>query len=408
MPSFKYQSLNKDGKIKNGLCEAESIKSARQGLRSQNLTVLRIELADKRLKNQSTFFGWIKGWRNRLSIMDLSLLTRQFSILLGSGVSLEETVSSIADQSEKPSTKNIVLGIRSKLLEGFSLSQALSEYPKIFSHLYCASVSAGEKTGRLEKVLDRLADFVERRHKIRQQIVQAAVYPAIVTLAAITIVGFLLSFVVPKMIEVFVQSGQILPTPTRILLNVSAFIQQGWLYFCIALSLGLLLFRQLLKNQENQKNWHRFLLKMPLIGNTIKMINTARFSHTFAMLNQAGVEVLEAMQVAASTVNNLMIRNSLLTAAREIREGVAIHRALQKTTYFPPLSIQLIASGENSGQLSEMLERSAFTQENTIQTRINFILTLFEPVIILIMGSVVLFIVLAILLPIFDLNQLVG
>jgi general secretion pathway protein F len=408
MPSYAYKALTKNGKAANGTCDAESLKQARQLLREQHLTLLNItETRGDSLKKKGGPSWWQFGGQ-RVSIADQSLFTRQLAILLGAGVSLEEALRSTAEQSEKQSVKNIVLGLRAKILEGFSLSRALSEYPRVFSRLYCSTVGAGEKTGRLEGVLERLADFIERRQQIRQKILQAAIYPSIVTIASILIVGFLLSYVVPKMVDVFVQSGQALPSPTQVLLAVSGALQHYGIYMLIGIIAGVILFRIALRDEDIRRRWHGFLLRVPLIGLTIKLTNTARFAHTFSMLNEAGVEVLEAMRVGAETVSNIPIGESLVEATRQVREGITIHRALQKTGYFPPLSIQLIASGENSGQLGPMLARSAFTQENSVQARISLLLTLFEPMVILVMGSVVLFIVLAILLPIFDLNQLVG
>lgn len=403
---FHYTALTKDGKTIRQQCEADSLKQACQNLRARNLTVLDIKIDKHPAKNQGQV--WWKLTKKRMSTTEQAFMTRQLSVLLAAGISLEEALSSLAEQSENARIKSVIVGLRGHILAGLSLSSALMEYKPLFSYLYCATVGAGEKTGRLEKVLTMLADFIERRQQIRQQILQAAIYPSIVALTALGIVGFLVAYVVPKLVAVFVLSDQLLPLPTRLLLSVSHGVQAAGIYMLLALLASIAIFKRALHNPRVRRRWDSLLLRLPLIGRTIRLTNTARFAHTFAMLNQAGVEILEAMRVGSETVDNTLISDSLAEATRQVREGVTIHRALQKTGYFPPLSLQLIASGENSGQLGPMLERAAFTQETTIQARISLLLTLFEPAVILLMGSVVLFIVLAILLPILNLEQLNG
>lgn len=412
MPSFEYTALSKSGKKQQGICESDSIKQARQQLRDQGLQLLTIQPTENSPKANAKHTTATSWWKRlsqaTLSITDQSLVTRQLATLLEAGISLEESLTNIAEQSDKKNVKTIILGLRTKILEGFSLAKALATYPKAFSRLYCATVGAGEKTGKLEKILTRLAEFIERRQQVRQQMLQAAIYPTLITFVAIGIVSFLLTYVVPKVVEVFIQNGQALPFPTRLLLSISSALQTTGPYIIGSLAIGIFLFTRALKKPAVRYGWDAFLLKLPLIGSTLKWINTARFSHTFSILNAAGVDVLEAMRVSAETVSNKLIFDSLQESVLQVREGTPIHKALQKTTYFPPLSIQLIASGENSGQLGNMLERAAFSQENIVQSRLTLLLNLFEPVIILVMGSVVLFIVLAILLPIFDMNELVG
>jgi general secretion pathway protein F len=405
MASFNYQAMDRSGKTIRGNCQAESLKQARQQLREKNIVVTSISEHNPLAKG---FKGWIERNKQKISIGDLALVTRQLATLLRAGISLEETLGSVGEESENPVIKNIILGLRAKILEGFGLARAMEEYPQVFSKLFYSTVAAGEKTGRLDDVLDRLADFVERRQQIRQKIIQAAVYPAIVTVTSVFIVGFLLAYVVPKMVTVFVDGGQILPLPTRILLSVSGGAQDYGIYILVLGVIGFFAFRYALKKPEFRYKWDGLLLRLPLVGITARLVNTARFAHTFAMLNQAGVDVLEAMRVGAETVENSVINESLQTATKQVREGVPIYRALQKTGFFPPLSLQLISSGESSGQLGPMLERAAFIQENGVKSRIDLLLSLFEPFIILFMGTVVLFIVLAILLPIFDLNQMAG
>tara|TARA_R110000868_G_scaffold8205_9_gene42886 strand:+ start:69324 stop:70547 length:1224 start_codon:yes stop_codon:yes gene_type:complete len=406
MPAFNYSALDNKGREKRGVLEADSAKQVRQQLRARGMAPTDItEVTGKIKPGQSSSF--MSSFGKRISINELALFTRQLATMLGSGIPLEESVQSVAEQAEKRNVKSVLTAVRSKILEGYTLAASMAEFPHIFSSLYCATVAAGEKTGRLDIVLERLAEFTERQQYIRQKIVQAAVYPAIIVVASLSIVGFLLAYVVPKMIAVFQQQGAMLPLMTRILIHISDFIKADGIYVFMGLIVFFIIWMQLLKRQHIRYGWHAVVLRLPIIGRSTKLINTARFSHTLSILTSAGVEVLEAMKVAAETTVNLPIKASLETAIRQVREGVAIHRALKETNYFPPMSIHLIASGENSGNLEPMLERTAKTQENAVESTISLSLSLFEPFVILIMGGVVLFIVLAILLPVFDLNQLV-
>ncbi len=403
MPAFQYTAIDKQGKPISSIVEADGAKQARQQLRNQGLAVLTIQetIAKNKQDTHSFRFG------HRISIVELALFTRQLATMLSAAIPLEESLLSVAEQSEKKQIKNIIMSVRSKVMEGYSLADSMAEFPKVFSKLYCSTVAAGEKTGRLDLILERLADFTERQQAIRQKILQASIYPSLIIIASISIVGFLLSYVVPKMVDVFAQNGQVLPALTRVLIGISHFVSHYGLYILGILIVGIFAFTQMLRNDPIRFKWHEFLLKLPLVGRTIRLINTARFAHTLAILTIAGVEVIEAMNVASETVASLPIRDKLRIATLQVREGVMIHRALQQTLYFPPMSIHLIASGENTGKLEAMLERVTANQERDVEATISLSLTLFEPLVILIMGGVVLFIVLAILLPIFDLDQIV-
>ena len=404
MAAYNYTALDNTGKTRKGVLQADTAKSVRMQLREQGLTPLTVIIVDQNTMQTGRRFNL---FARRISITELALITRQFAIMLAAGLPLEETLLSIAEQSDKSRVKSMIMAVRAKVLEGHTLATGLAEFPRIFDNLYRATVAAGEKTGHLDKVLIRLADYTERRQAIRQKIIQALIYPSIIIIASISIVGFLLTYVVPKMITVFQQSGQLLPTATLILLDISRFLQNfGW-YLLLLIIIASIIWIRLLKRPVFKLWVDSWMLKLPLFGKAIRLINTARFAHTFAILNTAGVEVLEAMRISTDLVANIPINRSLVRATAQVREGVAIHRALKETSYFPPMSIYLIASGENSGQLEQMLQRTALTQEQQVEQMINVILTLFEPLMILIMGGIVLFIVLAILLPIFDLDQFV-
>ena len=405
MAAYTYTAVDSNGKQKKGVLEADTAKNVRQQLRAKGWLPMTVAVVNQASLSPTKSFA--SYFAQRVSVTELALLTRQLATLLSAGIPLDETLLSLGEQAEKSRIKNMVMAIRAKVLEGYTLAASLSEFPQTFDKLYCSTVAAGEKTGHLDTVLERLADYIERRNEVRQKVMQALIYPSIIVLVAIGIVSFLLTFVVPKMVSVFQDSGQALPTATKILLAVSHTIQiSGW-YILITIALFIVVWLRLLKRPAFKAWVDGWTLKLPLIGKSIRLVNTARFAHTLAILTAAGVEVIEAMRVATELVNSVPIRQALELATRQVREGVAIYRSLKETGYFPPMSVYLIASGENSGQLEPMLARAAHTQEQQVERMINVILTLFEPLMILLMGSIVLFIVLAILLPVFNMDQMV-
>jgi|SRR5579872_215826 len=407
MPAFHYIAINAAGSKQKGIIEAESAKHARQLLREKNLTLLNISAAHEKNTKASSFSKISR--KQSVTVKELSLITRQIATLLAAGLPVEEVLAAVAEQTEKPRSKGLILSVRSKVLEGHSLAAALRDFPQAFSNLYCSTVAAGEKSGHLDIVLQRLADYTEQQHAMRQKILHALIYPAIMIFVAIGIVGFLLEFVVPKMISVYSNIGQQLPGMTQVLIAISNGVKNDGLYILLGLIILIVFFRYKMKKSIGfREKVHRLLLRLPIIGNAIKVINTARFSRTFAILSSAGVSVLEAMTISSALIMNLPIRAAVDEAVNRVREGANIHLALKQTTYFPPMSIHLIASGESSGQLENMLERAANNQDNDITQLIETSLALFEPAIILLMGAIVLFIVLAVLLPIFQLDQFNG
>lgn len=405
MAAFHYTVINAKGDKQKGIIEADNAKEARRLLRNKNLTPLEIHSAQQKNKIIS---GKIS--RNQsMTSKELALMTRQFATLLAAGLPVEEVLAAVAEQTEKPRTKGLILSVRSKVLEGHALAGAMRDFPHAFSSLYCATVSAGEKSGHLDIVLQRLADYTEQQFQMQQKIKNALIYPSIMVLVSIAIVGFLLEYVVPKMIAVYSNIHQTLPGMTQVLISLSNGIRHFGIYLLIGIVIVIFLFRQAMqKNLTFKTRVHAFYLHLPIIGNAIKTINTARFSRTFAILSSAGVSVLEAMSISSALITNIPIRLAVEEATRKVREGANIHLALKQTSYFPPMSIHLIASGESSGQLENMLERAANNQDNDISRLIETSLSLFEPFIILLMGTIVLFIVLAVLLPIFQLDQFTG
>ena len=408
MPAFNYLAIAASGEKIKGIIEAENAKHARQLIRDLGHLPIEAQAAHDRAKTFSKSFGRASVNRT-ITSKELSLVTRQFATLLAAGLPVEEVLTAVAEQTEKPRTKGLILSVRAKIMEGHALANAMREFPSAFSPLYCATVAAGEKSGHLDIVLQRLADYTEQQTQMRQKVMNAMIYPSLMILVSVGIVGFLLEYVVPKMVAVYSGTGQALPGMTQFLIAISSGIQNFGLYILLGLVAGIFfLARTIKKNESFREKYHHFLLRLPILGNANKIINTARFSRTFAILSSAGVSVLEAMAISAELITNIPIRKAITNATSHIREGANIHLALKQTHYFPPMSIHLIASGESSGQLEPMLERAANNQDNDIKQLIETSLTLFEPAIILFMGAIVLFIVLAILLPIFELDQMTG
>ena len=385
MPAFHYTAVNKIGEKHKGVIEAETEKQARQQLRNKNLTP--IAMSNHNLMRYATSFQFKFKKSIRISAKELTLVTRQMATLLSAGLPVEEVLSAVAEQTEKPTTKALILSVRSKVLEGHSLGNSLKEYPQVFSNLYCSTIASGEKSGHLDLILQRLAEYIEKQYAMRQKILNALIYPSLMVLVSVGIVGFLLEYVVPKMISVYSDVKQTLPEMTQVLIFFSSIIKNEGIYILGILVISFIAFRmQLKRSAAFRERFHLFLLRLPIIGNATRTIDTARFSHTFAILSAAGVSVLEAVN--------------------RVREGTPINVALKNTHYFQPMSVHLIASGEASGQLEPMLERAANNQDAEISRLIETALALFEPAIILLMGAIVLFIVMAVLLPIFQLDQL--
>lgn len=405
MAVFKYIATDQQGRVNKGVLEGDSPTQIRQQLRDLGKIPIEVTLSQERKTSKSRFSFVMK---QRIPAAALAMLTFQFATLIDAGLPIEEVLLNLAEQSDKSYIRAIFLGVHAKIVEGHSLATGLAEYPRTFSGLYRASVAAGERSGQLGNVLQRLADYLERQQAVQAKIQNALIYPLILTCVSISVVGFLLAYVVPKIVTVFTNTGQVLPTITLILLWLSAFIgSYGWVV-ALALVVILLLGRRLMSNIHYKTKMQSIMLKLPVLGHTMREINTARFARTFGILFAASVPVLEAMQAANSIVKLLPMRNAIDVAINKVREGSPINRALQDSGYFSLLSVRLIAAGEMTGRLEAMLEKSADYQEKVVAQKIDMALALFEPGMILVMGMIVLFIVLAIMLPIFEINQFVG
>ena len=403
MGAFEYVAVDPGGKERKGVLEGDTPKQVRQLLREQKLLPLQVtEVARKEAKRGKSI-----SLRRGISASDLSLVTRQLATLVRSALPLEEALLAVSEQTDKPRIKSILLGVRARVMEGHTLADGLSDFPQAFPEIYRATVAAGEQSGHLDAVLERLADYAESRQILRQKIANAMIYPIILVGMAVMIVSGLMVYVVPKVVGVFENTSRELPLPTRILISTSDFLRDYGIWLVVALVLLVVAVWRLLKNEEIRHNVHRSLLRLPLIGYLIRGLNTARFTRTLSILAGSGVPVLESLKISGEVVVNMPMRRAVEDAALRVREGASISKSLGTSKLFPPMTIHLISSGEASGELEAMLERSATNQEREMDGTIATMLGIMEPVMIILMGVLVLAIVFSMLMPIFQLNDLV-
>ena len=404
MAAFEYTAFDDQGRRQKGLIEADTAKQARQQLRGMGLTPAELE----ELRGESaTQENGLQRHRDRIPVSTLALVTRQLATLISAGQPVESALLAVSRQTPKPAARKILLAVRARVLEGHALSDALREYPRVFDAMYCASLHAGEQSGLLDVVLERLADYMESRQQLQQKTALALIYPLLLTVVSILLVTGLLTFVVPQIIQVFEGFDQELPVLTRGLIVVSDFFKDWGVYLLIALILLVLLYRQAMKSERLRLLRDRLLLRLPMIRYLVRLSATSRFTRTMSLLVSSGVPALDAMQISTEVISNQPIRSAVLKAAERVREGGNIADALTESGYFSPLVLQLVANGEASGKLGEMLERAARAEESEFENVTALFLGIFEPAMILVMGLVVLIIVLAILLPIFDMNDLI-
>jgi len=403
MAAFEYVALDTNGREKKGILEGDSARHVRQQLREQGLLATSVDEVVQHASAKSRGFGVQRS----ISAADLSLITRQLATLTKSGLPLDEATATVAKQTEKPRLQRIILGIRAKILEGYSLADGMAQFPHVFNNLYRSTVAAGEQTGHLDIVLERLADYTESKQRLQNKIKMALLYPVILTLMAAVIVSFLLAYVVPEVVKVFEDSGQMLPLITRLMIAASDFLVDYYWLIILVIVASISTFSMIYKQPAGKEKIHKIWLKLPLVGRLVRGSNTARFTRTLSILVASGVPLLEALKISGQVVENLPMRHAILEAGLRVREGSNLAKSLDVSGYFPPIVVNLIASGEVSGNLGEMLERSSVNQEQELETLISTLMGLLEPLLILVMAAVVLMIVLAILLPIFNLNQLV-
>ena len=403
MGAFEYIAMDQAGRQAKGLLEGDTPKHIRQLLRDRKLLPVSVtEVAQKESRRQRSF-----SFRKGISSAELALVTRQLASLSQSGMPLEESLLAVSQQNDNQRTKSILLGVRAKIMEGYTLADGLGNFPQAFPELYRATVAAGEQSGHLDVVLERLADYTESHQELRQNITNAMVYPAALIVMAILIISFMLATVVPKIVVVFQSTQAELPGLTRGLIATSDFLVNHWFALIIALSLAIYGLWRLLQLDGPRRTYHRFLLRMPITGKLARGINTARFTRTLSILAGSGVPILEALNISAEVIENVPMRDAVVEAAVRVREGASISKSLAVNKLFPPMMIHLISSGEAGGRLEEMLGRAASGQEREVNGLIATLLGILQPLVIVIMGGVVLTIVLAILLPIFEINNLI-
>lgn len=405
MAAFEFQALDSQGKKNKGVLEADNARHARQILRERKLTPLAVELASQQEKRLATQSVWL---RRRISAAELALITRQLATLVEAALPIESAILAVAEQCEKPRLKNMLMAVRSKVVEGYSLAEGLAEFPHVFDHLFRSMVAAGEKAGHLEQVLNRLADYTEQRQYMRSQILQAMLYPLILTGFAILVISILLAAVVPKIVVQFEHMGESLPGSTLFLIAASDFLRQYGVLVLIALLLALVFWQRALQKPALRLRWDQLILRSGLFGKVARGLNTARFARTLSILNASAVPLLEAMRISSDVLSNSYMRQALAEATARVREGASLKSALEQSRLFPPMMLHMIASGEKSGQLDAMLERAANAQDTEFETLVKVSLKVFEPVLVAVMAGMVLFIVMAILQPILALNNMVG
>ncbi|MDW6002635.1 type II secretion system inner membrane protein GspF [Vibrio mangrovi] len=404
MAAFEYQALDLKGKRKKGVIEGDSARHVRQRLKEQGLTPIAVEATqvqkNSQTKNSAT------TWKRGIRATDLALLTRQLSTLIQSGMPLESCLQAVIEQTEKPRIRSVLTRVRAKVTEGFTLADSMADYPHIFDSLFRSMISAGEKSGHLDMILSRLASYTENRQKMRSKLLQALIYPIVLVVFAVTIVAFLLAAVVPKIVGQFIQMGQTLPASTQLLLNMSHFVQEwGWLVLLLVLG-GWALLQSALKRPHIRFAFHRRLMSVPMIGKIVRGLNTSRFARTLAICSSSSIPILDAMIVAKDVVENTYMKQKVQEAAESVREGASIRKSLQQTQLFPPMMLHMIASGEQSGELEKMLISAADNQDEQFEATVNIALGLFTPMLIALMAGLVLFIVMATLMPILEMNNL--
>jgi general secretion pathway protein F len=405
MSAFAYQALDAKGRRKEGMIEADSARQARQALREQGLTPLALTEAVEQVRQQTQSRNWLQP---RISTSELALLTRQLATLVAAALPIEEALKAVAQQTEKAKLSTLIAAVRTKVLEGHSLADGLSAFPSIFDRLYRAMVAAGEKSGHLDTVLDRLADYTEQRQQMKSKLLQAMIYPIILTLVAISVIAILLATVVPKVVEQFIHMKQQLPFSTRFLMAASDLVRDYGLWFLLLTAIGLVSWGSWVKKPLNRRHYHAMLLRLPVIGRVSRGLNTARFARTLSILSSSAVPLLDGMRISGEVLSNDEAKIRVAEAAERVREGGSLRASLEQTKLFPPMMLHMIASGERSGELDNMLERAADNQDREFESQVNIALSIFEPALVVSMAVIVLFIVLAILQPILQLNNMIG
>ncbi|BDM62643.1 type II secretion system protein GspF [Shewanella sp. NFH-SH190041] len=405
MPAFEYKALDRQGKQSKGVIEADTARHARSQLRDQQLMPLDIQPV---VEKESRTSGGFTLFKRKISVAELALLTRQIATLVAAGLPVEEALKAVGQQCEKDRLASMIMAVRSRVVEGYSLADSMAEFPHIFDDLYRAMVASGEQSGHLDVVLNRLADYTERRQQLKTKMAQAMIYPVVLTTVAIGVIAVLLAAVVPKVVGQFQHMGQELPWTTQLLIASSDFVQHFGLIVIGLIFVLVALFKRLMNNPAYRMKYHTVLLKMPVVGKVSKGLNTARFARTLSILSASSVPLLDGMRIASDVLQNVRVKQAVEEATARVREGTSLGSALANTKLFPAMMLYMISSGEKSGELEQMLERAADNQDREFESNVNIALGVFEPLLVVSMAGVVLFIVLAILQPILALNNMIS
>ncbi|MDQ8935269.1 type II secretion system inner membrane protein GspF [Acinetobacter rudis] len=401
MPTYQFTALDSAGKQQKGRLEGDSARQIRQQLRDKSWIPLSVEAIEQKDKNQKSSF-----FQKKFSAYDLALLTRQLSVLVAAAIPLEEALRAVAKQSEKQHVQNLISSVRSKVLEGHTLAQGLEQSGR-FPDLYIATIAAGERSGHLDLILDQLSDYTENSFAMQKKIQGAMIYPIILMLMSFAIVMGLMTFVVPDIVKTFDQSKQALPWITVAMMKSSEFIRQAWPFLLVAIVVIFTLLTRFLKTPAGHYTFDRLLLKLPLFGKLSRGINAARFASTLSILTQSGVPLVDALKIGAAVSNNWIVRDAINAAAEKVIEGGNLATQLERSGYFPAMMVQMIKSGEASGELDRMLSRASEMQEREVTTFISTLLALLEPLMLVIMAGIVLVIVIAVMLPIVNMNNMI-
>lgn len=404
MGAFEYSALDADGRERRGVLEGDGPRQVRATLRERGLLPVHVAAVAARESNDTSA---VARWRARIAAGDVALLTRQLATLVRAALPLEEALLAVSQQSENPAVQRVLAAVRAGVVEGRTLAAALGAFPQVFPEIYRATVAAGEQSGRLDVVLERLADYTESRDALRQRVRGALLYPVLLSVMCLLIVTGLMTYVVPKVVEVFESGKTVLPLMTRVMLATSAGLRDYGVLLLVVLVAAVAGYRRWLRALEARRRHDRAVLRLPLAGRLVRSVETARFTRTFAILTGSAVPVLEALRIAGAVIENVPMREAVAAAAERVREGSPIGRALAESRLFPPMTVHLIGSGEASGELESMLERAAANQERELDAMLQALVGLLGPLLIVVMGVFVLAIVFAMLMPIFEMNTLV-
>ncbi|MYE81513.1 MAG: type II secretion system protein GspF [Gammaproteobacteria bacterium] len=403
MAAFEFVALDERGRRRRGVREGDSRRQVRQALREEGLTPLSV---DQTVERAGGTLRW--SFRRGMSLLELALFTRQMATLVGAGLPIEEALNAVAQQTEKRRAGAMIMAVRGRVREGYALATALGEFPSTFPDMYRSTVAAGERSGFLDVVLENLADYIEARFESRRNVEMALFYPAVLLVFALLIVGALLIYVVPDIVRVFDDTGEQLPFLTQVMIAVSEFLQ-AWLWL-VAVGAALFVFglRRVLAQPPIRSAWDRRKLALPIAGRIVRGGNASRYASTLSILTSSGVPLVEAMRIAGEVVTNQWLKGRLGHATARVSEGASLKVALESAGHFPPMFLHMIGSGEASGELDTMLRKVAQYQQQELERLVTTLVRLFEPMMMLVMGVLVIVVVLAILLPILSMNQLVA